>query len=52
MPVRAIKLPHYYATLRASLQRDPDMEDADQSRPTYTLMQAVLMLLPLNRRRP
>ena len=35
MPVRAIKLPHYYAVLRASLQRVPGVEGADQSRPNY-----------------
>jgi len=35
MPVRAIKLPPYYAMLRASRQRDPGMEGADQIRPTY-----------------
>jgi len=35
MPVRAIKLPHYYAVLRANLQRDLDVEGADQSSPAY-----------------
>ena len=39
MPVPAIKLPHYlYAVLmmlRASLQREPGVERADQSRSTY-----------------
>jgi len=33
MPVCAIKLPNYYAVLRASLQHDPGVEGADQSRP-------------------
>jgi len=42
MPVQAIKLPHYYATFRA---RDPGVEGADQSRPTYANAGLVLSIV-------
>ena len=48
--VRAIKLPDYYAVLRANLQRDPGVEGADQSRPTHAGMLAHAGLVQCFRR--